>query len=143
MPKTGKHVEFAYRLGLAALEYKRQHGGRRLDRQAMVEAVVGEAGKGGSKATASAWFNGHHLPSVPQMAAIARFVGVNPGWLAFNACPMLYGMAATEVTLVDQQPPRYDDADGATGAPPRRPFKPIDSDAIAAEKTAPSRRKAK
>lgn len=76
-PKKPPHTEFAKRLFLAQRRQELRTGVE-LDRSLFAHKV------GLSEATVSMWFTGKQLPNVKQMDAIAKVLGVSPGWLAFG-----------------------------------------------------------
>ncbi len=72
------------RLFQAQLSYEGKTG-ERLTRGRFAEMV------GVSQPTASEWFTGTRLPSLEQVEAIARALGVSPAWIAFGEGVMLAG----------------------------------------------------
>jgi transcriptional regulator with XRE-family HTH domain len=85
MPNKPPHAAFAGRLFAAQKRWELRNG-RDLEREAFAVAV-GKAVKRGrpfSSGTVSQWFLGNQMPSVEQLAAIARVLDTDPGWLAFG-----------------------------------------------------------
>ncbi len=77
-------ADFKTRLFQAQLHYEGKVGERLT--QAALGALVGV-----SQPTAADWLNGVRTPSIEQVEALARALGISPGWLAFNEGVMLAG----------------------------------------------------
>lgn len=106
MAKPVPYAAFKKRLFVAQRRYELRTGDV-IDREEFA-ARIGDAVKWGkpfSKATVAQWFNGHQMPSVAQIEAIALELGVHPAWLAFGSADVIT-MPDGDERPIDAEPPR-------------------------------------
>jgi transcriptional regulator with XRE-family HTH domain len=84
MPNKSSVDDLPKRLFQAMRQYEARVGER-------LTGVAFAAMVGVSQPTVSDWENGNRTPGLHQVEAIARTLGVSPGWLAFNEGVMLAG----------------------------------------------------